>query len=249
MELTKLILIVVLVLAVLALVLSGKFRTLCKAFFNLFVEDLAATPEGAEALFNQKEEEVKDKYRKADDVFKKVVGQKKRCEDELAALTKQLTKLEADCEALAKMGDENGLTIKINERADVLEDIELHKESLGTLSAAYTDASEMRAACEENLNQIQKKRKQVVAQMKRNRDMKAIYDDLEGIGANDHTSKLLDRVIEKGTDLDDMVAGSKASYESKTSTQSKKVDQRLKSSSNDEYKKMLMNKYKNNGGN
>ena len=102
----------------------------------------------------------------------------------------------------------------------------------------------LRSACEENLNQIRKKKKQIVTQMKRNRDMKDIYDDLEGIGAGDHTSKLLDKVIEKGDDLADVVAGSKEAYETKTSTKAKKVDQRLKSSANDDYKQQLLNKYK-----
>ena len=61
--------------------------------------------------------------------------------------------------------------------------------------------------------------------------------------AGDHTSKLLDKVIEKGDDLADIVAGSKEAYETKTSTKSKKVDQRLKSSANDDYKQQLLSKY------
>lgn len=139
---------------------------------------------------------------------------------------------------------EEGLDIKISERADIVDDIAIHKDTLKTLEAALKDATEARSACEENLNQIRKKKKQIVTQMKRNRDMKDIYDDLEGIGAGDHTSKLLDKVIEKGDDLADVVAGSKEAYETKTSTRAKKVDQRLKSSANDDYKQQLLNKYK-----
>ena len=219
------------------MIISGKLRALVRAFFNLFVEDLAATPEGAEALFNQKEEEVEEKFRRADTVYKKVAGQRKRCKDELAELESRLTTVESQCERLAKAHDEEGLDIKISERADIVDDIAMHKDTLKTLEAALKDATEARSACEENLNQI-------LTQMKRNRDMKDIYDDLEGIGAGDHTSKLLDKVIEKGDDLADVVAGSKEAYETKTSTKAKKVDQRLKSSANDDYKQQLLNKYK-----
>lgn len=243
-SLTKLIIFIIIAVIIFALLISGKLRALCKAFFNLFVEDLAATPEGAEALFNQKEEDVEDKFRRADNVYKKVAGQRKRCEDELATLKNKLKTVEAQCDMLARNNDEEGLDIKINERADIVEEIDIHEDTLKTLQAALKDATEARAACEENLNNIRKQKKQIVTKMKRNRDMKAIYDDLEGIGAADHTSKLLDKVIEKGIDLDDMVAGSKEAYETKTSTKAKKVDQRLKSSANDEYKQALLNKYK-----
>lgn len=245
MELSKLIFWTIVIVIFIVLGLSGKLRALLKAFFNLFVEDMASTPEGAEALFNQKIEEVEDKFRRADNVYKKVAGQRKRCKDELSVLQNQLATIEKDCETLARMNNEEGLDIKIQHRADTLEEIEAHKETLITLEAALKDATEARTACEENLNNIRKQRKQVVSKMKRNRDMKAIYDDLEGIGAGDHTSKLLDKVIERGTELDDLVAGSKEAYETKTSTKARKVDQKLKSSANDDYKKQLLNKYKN----
>lgn len=244
MDLTTVIFIIVIGAILFALAISGKLRALVKAFFNLFIEDLASTPEGAEALFNQKEEEVKDKFRRADDIYKKVAGQRKRCKDELEELKNRLVTVEAQCEKLAKAGDEEGLTIKVNERADIMEEIDIHNDTLKTLEAALKDATEARTACEENLKQIQKKRKQVVTTMKRNRDMKDIYDDLEGIGAGDHTSKLLDKVIERGEDMADMVAGSKEAYETKASTKAKKVEQRLKSSANDDYKQQLLNKYK-----
>ena len=243
-SLTKLLIIIAVVVILFALAVSGKLRALVKAFLNLFVEDLASTPEGAEALFNQKEEEVEEKFRKADTVYKKVAGQRKRCKEELQNLEVKLTTIESQCERLAKAHDEEGLDIKIAERADIVEDIDIHKDTLKTLESALKDASEARSACEENLNQIRKKKKQIVTQMKRNRDMKDIYDDLEGIGAGDHTSKLLDKVIERGDDLADIVAGSKEAYETKTSTKAKKVDQRLKSSANDDYKQQLLNKYK-----
>ena len=243
-SLTKLLIIIAVVVILFALAVSGKLRALVKAFLNLFVEDLASTPEGAEALFNQKEEEVEEKFRKADTVYKKVAGQRKRCKEELENLEVKLTTIESQCERLAKAHDEEGLDIKIAERADIVEDIDIHKDTLKTLESALKDASEARSACEENLNQIRKKKKQIVTQMKRNRDMKDIYDDLEGIGAGDHTYKLLDKVIERGDDLADIVAGSKEAYETKTSTKAKKVDQRLKSSANDDYKQQLLNKYK-----
>lgn len=242
-SLTKLIIILVVAVVLLILILSGKARTLLKAFFNLFVEDLAATPEGAEALYRQKEEETQEKFRRADAVFKKIAGQRKRAHEELAELKKRLPMVEKACEDFAKKGDDESLDIKISERAEILEDISLHEENISKLDAAYKDAMEAKQACEDALHNIQRERKQIVTRMKQNRDMKDIYADLEGIGVNDHTSKLLDRVIEKDEELRDMAAGSKESYETRTSTRVKRTNQKAARIAADDYKAQLKAKY------
>ena len=120
MSLSTLLIGIVIAVILFALIISGKLRALVKAFLNLFVEDLASTPEGAEALFNQKEEEVEEKFRRADTVYKKVAGQRKRCKDELEDLENRLKTNENQCERLAKAGDEEGLDIMITLRESVL---------------------------------------------------------------------------------------------------------------------------------
>lgn len=242
--LSQMIILIIVIAIIAAFACSGKLRAAGKALGNKLIEDKMATPEGAEAMFNQRESEVEDKFRTVDGVYKKIAGQRKRCRDELESLKSQLTVIESQCEKLAKNQDMEGLDIKADERADVVEDINLHEETLKSLEIALKDASEARAAVEENLAEIRKKKKQIVGKMKLNSTMKDIYADLEGIGAGDETSKLLNRVIEKGTDLEDTVAGSKEAYETRTSTKAKKVNQRLKTSANDDYKQALLNKYK-----
>ena len=245
-SLTQMIYVTVVIIVLVALGLSGKLRALGKAFLNLFVEDLASSPEGAEALFNQKLEEVEDKYRRASDVFARIAGERTNCKKQLESLKSKLKTVENRCEQLAQNQDVESLRIKASERADIIEEIKLHEETLVTLEAALKDADDARKACEENLNNLKKQKKQVVTKMKRNRDMKSIYDDLNGIGAGDNTSKLLDKVIERGTDLDNLVTGSKEAYDTKTSTKSRKIDQKLQASENDAYTQSLLSKYKKN---
>lgn len=57
------------------LIFSGKARALCKGFINIFIEDRAATPEGADALYSAKEDDVMESLRTADEVFRKIAGQ------------------------------------------------------------------------------------------------------------------------------------------------------------------------------
>ena len=238
------IMIAVILVILFVLIVSDKARSLAKAFLNLFVEDLASTPEGADALYRQKEEETEEKFRGADDVYKKIAGQKIRCKEELESLKEQLKRVEQQCERLAKNGDEEGLDIKIEERQDILENIENHKVSLKKLEGAWIAAKEAREACEEALKAVRKERKQVVSQMKQDRDMKAIYDDLEGIGADTDTTRLLNRVREKSSDLNDIANGAREAYETRTATKARKVDKRLGASVNDDYKQKLMAQYK-----
>lgn len=248
MSLTKFIVCAVIFVIVFILIISGKARTLLKAFFNLFIEDLAATPEGADALYREKEADTEEKFRHADEVFKKIAGQRTRCKNELQQLNIKLSTIEKQCETLAAKGDEEGLDIKIEERQETIEDIETHKESLDKLGAAHEAAKEARNACEEVLNNIRRERRKIVSQMKQDRDMKGIYEDLEGIGANTETNRLLNRVREKSNDLSDVANGAKEAYETRTSTKARKVNQRLNSSANDDYKQKLMAKYKTTGG-
>jgi len=175
--LTQVIFGVVIVGLVVVFLLSGKARTLGKAFINLFVTDLASTPEGAEALFLQKEEQVEESFRKADDVYKKIAGQLARNENELKELQNRIPHIEKDCERLAQKNDREGLMIKAQERSDILEEIENHKSIITELTAARNAAAQARKACEDDLAQVRKQHKKVVADMKRNTQMKEVYDD------------------------------------------------------------------------
>lgn len=57
------------VVFVLALIIfpgvRGKLKVLVGGFLNIFVEDIAKTPEGAKAVFQQAIEEVQERYNKA----------------------------------------------------------------------------------------------------------------------------------------------------------------------------------------
>lgn len=243
MTFAQFIVVVVVLVIIFALLISGKLRALGKAFFNLFVEDLAATPEGADALYRQKEEETEEKFRNADNVYKKIAGQRVRCKNELDSLKEQLKRIEQQCERLAKANDEEGLDIKVQERQDILDDIANHQSSLQKLDAAHLAAKEAREACEEALNAVRKEHKQVVTQMRQDKDMSDIYKDLEGIGADTDTTKLLKRVREKSNDLNDIANGAREAYETRTSTKARKVDQRINKSAGDDYKQKLMEQY------
>lgn len=79
------------VVFVLALIIfpgvRGKLKVLVGGFLNIFVEDIAKTPEGAKAVFQQAIEEVQERYNKAGDTLNRFVG-------EQSSVQKNLNKLE-----------------------------------------------------------------------------------------------------------------------------------------------------------
>lgn len=231
---------------VVILIASGKARALLKGFINIFIEDRAATPEGADALYSSKEDDVRESLRTADEVFRKIAGQLSRYEAELKELENRLPQIEQDSIKLAKRGDRDGLYIKSQERTDVMEEIENHKNIIQKLRGAKDNAERARNDCEANLDRIKKEHKKVVTSLKQNAEMEKIYSDLNGIGADDATTALLEKVKERSQDLDDLVEGSRQQYESKISTRKQRLDERLRHSETDEFAEQLLRHY--NGG-
>lgn len=225
------------------LIFSGKARALVKGFINIFIEDRAATPEGADALYSAKEDDVMESLRTADEVFRKIAGQLARYQAELKDLEAKLPRIEQDSIKLAQRGDREGLYIKSQERTDVMEEIENHKNIIAKLQSAKDNAERARNDCEANLDRIKKEHKKVVTSLKQNAEMEKIYSDLNGIGADDATTALLEKVKERSQDLDDLVEGSRQQYESKISTRKQRLDERLRHSDTDDYAESLLRQY------
>ena len=128
----KLILGIVLGIILLALLIFPEFRKKIKVlvggFLNVFVEDAAKTPEGAEAVFNQAIQEAQNNYNKAASTFNKLSGELKSTEDSIARLTKELRDVEANCERLVKSGQYSDAEVYSARRSEILSEIERKKE-------------------------------------------------------------------------------------------------------------------------
>lgn len=79
------------VVFVLALIIfpgvRGKLKVLVGGFLNIFVEDIAKTPEGAKAVFQQAIEEVQERYNKAGDTLNRFVGEQSSVQKNLNKLS------------------------------------------------------------------------------------------------------------------------------------------------------------------
>lgn len=88
------------VVFVLALIIfpgvRGKLKVLVGGFLNIFVEDIAKTPEGAKAVFQQAIEEVQERYNKAGDTLNRFVGEQSSVQKNLNKLYGELKDVESN---------------------------------------------------------------------------------------------------------------------------------------------------------
>ena len=114
----KTILAAVALLFVIALVLFPEFRrglkVLVSGILGVFVKDLAKTPEGAEAVYNEAIEEERELYRKACDVLNKASGEYQSAQKNLAKLQEAKKNIEATCERLVRVGREIDARVRIS---------------------------------------------------------------------------------------------------------------------------------------
>ena len=100
-----------------------KLKVLVGGFLNIFVEDVAKTPEGAKAVFQQAIEEVQNRYNKAGDTLNRFRGEQASVQRELNKLHAELQDVEKKCESLVRSGNMADAAIYSNRREEILFEI------------------------------------------------------------------------------------------------------------------------------
>lgn len=243
----KLTLSVVLALIVLALIIFPDFRkklkVLVSGFLNVFVEDAAKTPEGAEAVFNQAIDEVQKNYNKAASTFNKLSGELKGAENDITRLTKELHDVEASCERLVKSGQYSDAEVYSARRSEILTEIEQKKECVEKLKPMVADASQIYDACGKKLKDLKRTKKETIAKLQMNGQLKDLYGDLDELRKETTTSKMLDAIMDGSKELQKEVEGARVVHENRASTKIARAEQKAAQMRGDEYLESLKKKY------
>jgi len=243
----KLILGVVLVLIVLALIIFPDFRKKIKVlvggFLNVFVEDAAKTPEGAEAVFNQAIDEVQNNYNKAASTFNKLSGELKCAENDVAKLTKELHDVEATCERLVKSGQYSDAEVYSARRSEIITEIEQKKDCIEKLKPMVADANQIYVAQGKKLTELKRTKKETIAKLQMNGQLKDLYGDLDELRKETATSKMLDAIMDGSKDLQKEVEGARVVHENRASTKIARAEQKAAQVRGDEYLESLKKKY------
>lgn len=220
-----------------------KLKVLVGGFLNVFVEDAAKTPEGANAVFSQAIEEVQTKYNQASDMLNKLSGELKHAQDRAESLAKEIQSAEASCERLVQAGQMRDAEIYASKRSELIAEMEQKKECIKRLQPMVAEATQIHDACGKRLRELQRKQKETVNKLKMNSQLKDMYDDLDSLRKDSATDKMLGAVLDGSKDLQMEVDGARVVYENKASTKLARAEQKAEELKNDEYLENLKKKY------
>lgn len=193
-----------------ALGISGKLSVLAKGFASVFVEDLATTPTGAKAVYNNAIEKAQDNYNKANDAYRQIVGEYEGLETEIQRLIKAIENKTAQARASKAAGNMEDAILLAEEREDLMTQLTGLQEDEPRLAAAVKEAEAINTATQKKLKELKKDQTRVVSKLESNERMKSIYDDLDELKRTTDTDKLLGSIKEKVTKGNQEIAGAKA---------------------------------------
>lgn len=238
---------VLIALVVLALIIFPDFRKKLKVllggFLNVFVEDAAKTPEGAQAVFNQAIEEVQDKYNMASRTYNKLYGELQHAQDDLMALKNKLKEIEAACENFAKRGDRSNAEVYASRRLEIISDIKQKEECVSRLTPMVADAKNIHEAYGKKLRELKRTSKETINKMKMNGQLNDLLGDLDELKRESATDKLLGSVMDGASDLQKETDGARAVHENRLSTKMARAEAEAAKAQNDAYLEDLMKKY------
>lgn len=240
----------IIAVVLLALIIFPEFRKKLKVlvggFLNVFVEDAAKTPEGANAVFNQAIEEMQDKYNRAANTLNKLSGELKHAEAAVDSITKEIKEVEATCERLVKAGQLNDAEVYASRRAELVTELEQKKECIVRLKPMVADATQIYDTLGKKLRELKRNKKETVEKLKMNGQLKDLLGDLDELKKDTATAKMLDAVMDGSKDLQKEVDGARVVHENRASTKIARAEQKAAQLKSDEYLESLKKKY---GGN
>lgn len=243
MSLKTLIVLLVVAFFIFLLIAFPEFRALCFGWTRVFIKDMATTPEGAAAIYEEKINEARNKYNKADDALRYAAGKLATEKKKLENSQNRLKEVESSCEALVKAGKLELAQVKSDERAEILSDIERSKKLIEAYTKARDDAQEVHRACDATLRKLKRESKEVVENMKVKAQLNEVYDSMDDLKNVTGTDKLLDSIKEKNESLNATVEGARVIHDSRTSTKVQRANEQAKKLQSDDYLESLKKKY------
>lgn len=229
----------IIAIILIAFILFPEFRkalyVLVSGFFSMFVQDIAKTPEGATAVYNEAIEEERELYRKACNALSKVTGQLDHARTNLANLQNKLKEAESYCERLVAAGRESDAMIYAEKREEILADIEATNAIIAEYEPMVAEAQTLVNQRERNLRKLKKDQKDKVNQMKLDMQTKQMHEDMDDLRNDRTTHKLLDVVDERAKDLRKEATGARMVHQSKTSTKIANIEKNMAQEKSSEY--------------
>jgi phage shock protein A len=122
-------------------------------------------------------------------------------------------------------------------------DVELYSKEITKYTQLVENAKALQETGEREYNKLVKEKNATVAELKMNKSTKEIYDRLENIGKNNHSTRMLESVREGLIESKEQAVGATSVYNNKTSTKIEKIENTTRSAKTNDYIESLKNKY------
>ena len=210
---------------------------------NLFVEDMANTPEGAEAVYQQAIEELEEKYASASTVYNRIYGELTHLQNDIASLNEDKKKAEKKCEALVKAGDMENAKIMSERRGEIVYEIESKTRLMNELTPKVEEAKNIHTMCQKRLEELKREKSRRINELVLHGTMRDLYNDLDTLKRTSDTDKLLGSIRDYSEDLHKEVTGAAAVHNNKTSTKIDRAESSARAVATDDYLESLKSKY------
>ena len=141
------------IFVLIALGVSGKLSVLAKGFAGMFVENLATTPTGAKAVYNDAIEKAQVNYNKANDAYRQIVGEYEDLKAKVSKLSKDVEKKTNEALASKKAGRMDDAILLAEEREDLLAQLTGLQEDEPRMAAAVKEAEAINTATQRKLKE------------------------------------------------------------------------------------------------
>lgn len=243
------ILLSVLALGLLIMLITKKGRVMLKGFFGLFITDLASTPAGAKAVFEENIANAREAANQMGELYKQNVANLNAAKKNLENATKTKTEVENMIISKSNNGSltedqENMLARKLQNAMDDIEGANIQIKKYEPLVKSSKEDYERAQSTYESLISESDR---VVAQMEADKAAEDYYSKRAKINS-DASSELLDRVRKNASKTNDKATGAREIYNNSDSVQYDKIKKETRNSEARKRIEELKNR-KNNGTN
>lgn len=236
--------ILVLILIAAILLIFPKARVLFKGIGNLMIEDMAATPKGAEAVFNEMISEKRGEYTKAKDILENLSGALETAKSNRESTQKKLANAEHQCEVLMSKGNEEDAMIMAQDVTTLKKKIVIYDRQIAELEPRVEDAGMIYRTLKQQINQLESEKDVKIEDLKLNLATKNLFNDLDKFRNSSSVSEMMKSVDKSMNKAREQAVGAKTVYDNDLDTKKERIMNKVQDADTDNYMAQLREKYK-----
>lgn len=233
-----------LVLAVMIVLPKG--RILLKGWLGLIFENVSKTPDGVNAIYQQKIDEITDNYTVAYDNYKLLNGRLEQAKVEKSNCKKEMDETDYKIKSLLLQGREDDAMLFAEKGAKLTDKEKQLDNEIADLEVKVSEAKDLFENIKEKRNELIAEQEEAVRSLKTSKNMENIYNAMDDMNKKTSTDKLLDSARKNVKEAETRSKGAKAVHDNSTESKMAQIEKELGSSRGNDYLNRIkndMNKY------